>query len=160
MKKLFTVLLMMFTLTTSFSQEKVETSVDSMVVTPQQISEAERIIDKYGSKAIDGLNNAVESITPLAKEGFEMAVKLQYAKGIGYLLPLVIFIILYTMFMKHYKLGNFTEYDWNRHATLSILLLFGCCISFGFALSETGDAILHLVAPEWFAFQDIIKMVK
>src|SRR5690554_3395803 len=99
MKKLFMLLLMLGSLT-AFSMDSDSTQLSEQ---PSKISETERIIDKYGGKIAESFNSIVEKITPVAEEGFKLAVRLQIAKGIASLLPLVLFIISVYLFSKEYN---------------------------------------------------------
>lgn len=138
------------------------------------ITETERIIDKYGGKITESFNNMVENVTPYAEEGFNMVVKLQIAKGIILLLPLIMLIICIIIFKNEYfrinkilssdnipnhfneGYGPFCDSNGTPilYATFISLILL-CIIS----LFTTYDSILYLMAPEWFAIKEILNLI-
>lgn len=140
-------------------------------------TEVERIVDKYTGKAVDGFNAVVDKIAPTAEKGFEVAVKLQVAKGVTRLLPIFGFLIFLGLFNFEYNrittiLNNGREngperYDYNHGvfdedncSVKLILYLVFACILFILTLITTASGILHLMAPEWYAIEDIINLVK
>lgn len=125
----------------SFAQEE-ETEL--------KLSETERIVDKYGGQIKQEFNNLMESVTPIATDGFEMVIKLQIAKGIGMLLPIVIFIILFILFMN--------ELNKDKNEDLIITFAIGSGIFIIIAIFTTYYGILHLLAPEWFAVKEILEL--
>ena len=128
-------------------------------------TQTERIIDKYGGKIIEQFNAVIEKSTPLAEDGFRMVVKLQYARGIGFLLPSILFIIFLVLFNTEYKsvkkeigesdYGPFDEVNITPqlilYLSLSIILFIVACV-------DTVDGILYLFAPEWFAIKEILDL--
>jgi hypothetical protein len=135
----------------------------------------ERLIDKYGGKISEGFNNVVEKTTPVAKEGFYIAVKLNIAHGIGLLLPLLFFFIFGYIFIKEYnKIENILKSDnIPRHMSknhgpmendnttpLLIISLVAIVILSVVSLFTTMPGIKHLIAPEWYAIKDIIELFK
>lgn len=168
MKKFILLLLLSFTIATSFAQDKAKDSTATL-------SEAERIIDKYGGAAIEGFNNVVAKITPMAEQGFEMAVKLQIAKGVGLSLPLIFCLIFLITFFKEYnrldKILSSKEVPnhYNRsygpfdESNITPLLIVSAILFLVFVVLSaftTYDAITHLVAPEWYAIKEIIELFK
>ena len=131
------------------------------VEVPTTASEVERLIDKYGGKIIDGFNSVVEKATPYAKDGFRIAVKLQIAKGIAGLLPLIMAIVF---MVSAFKLNKSAIWDReglkNPAAVLVVICSVISAILFVAALFCTYNAVLYLIAPEWFAVQDIINLLK
>jgi hypothetical protein len=168
MKKLSILFLLMFT-TLVFS-----TTNDS-IQKPSTAQEVERLVDKYGGKIIDGFNTVVEKTTPIAEQGFYIAVKLNIAKGIGELLPLLFFFGFGYLFIREYnRINNILNSDnvpYNMHSgygpmdfinstpLLWISLTF-IVILFIFSLFTTMSGIQHLIAPEWYAIKDIIDLFK
>ena len=135
----------------------------------------ERLIDKYGGKISEGFNDVVEKTTPVAKEGFHIAVKLNIAEGIGYLLPLVFFFIFGYIFIKEYNRidnmlksdniprnmnKNYGPIDDDNSTPLLWISLVFTGILFVISLFTTIPGIKHLIAPEWYAIKDIIKLFK
>jgi hypothetical protein len=166
MKKFLLLLVLAFTLTTSFAQDKVKDSTAT-------ISEAERIIDKYGGAAIEGFNNVVEKITPMAQQGFEIAVKLQIAKGVALSIPLILCLTFLIIFFKEYSRldkilsskevpnhynESYGPFDESNITPLLIVSLASFIIFTIAAAFTTYDAITHLVAPEWYAIKEIIEL--
>ena len=144
MKKLITVLMLtlgLLTFTAVHSQENNDA-----------ITQTERIIDKYGGQIKQEFNNLMESVTPIATEGFEMVVKLQIAKGVGMLTPIVICCILFILFI--------IELNKDKNEDFIIVLGIGAGIFVIAAIFSTYNGILHLMAPEWFAIKDILELIK
>lgn len=163
MKKLFIILLMTVSLQ-SFSQDSI----------PLKISETERIIDKYSSQVINGFEKIIEKTTPYAEEGFKMVVRLEIAKGIVGLFPLIAFFLFFFSFKKEYnkifeilrsenvpshmekRYGPFYEENANPYlifcfiASILFLLLVICSTYF---------SIMRLISPEWFAIKEIIELI-
>lgn len=146
------------------------------------ITTAERLIDKYSEKGITAFNNAVDKIAPTAVEGFEIVVKLQIAKGIANLLPLIGFIIFFSLLYKEYfrietileKIRdpdnsykndsfnrNYGPFGADKNITLILAVnLAGTIILFVMGLVCISYAIEYLLAPEWFAVKEIMGLFK
>lgn len=166
MKKLLFILL--FIPIIGFSQEKSTDTISSL-----EITEAERIIDKYSGKIANSFNEGINKITPMAEEGFEIAVKLQLAKGIAYMIPSLLFIIFIMLFIKEYNdikkelssenipiylnenCGPFDEGNINPKLIIYLAL---SVILFIIAALSIYDGITHIVAPEWYAIKEIIEL--
>jgi len=139
-----------------YSQEK---SLDTL--SNVDITQAERIIDKYAGKISDAFNEGLEKVTPVAEEGFKIAVKLQIAKGIVGLFPFIFAIVFVIIFFNQMKLA--IKLDENKESSdlqAGMMVLSGilgalCIIVTFFTL---GDAIQRLIAPEWFAIKEIIGL--
>ena len=117
----------------------------------------------------------MESAKPFVKEGFQTVVMLQIAKGIGYLLPLILFIIFLILMINEYKRidnilksDNVPEHMNNRYGPtgesnvtpIFILYLIFSAILFLASLTFTFDGITHIIAPKWFAIKEIIELLK
>ena len=139
------------------------------------ISDAERIIDKYGGKIIDGFETITSKITPVATKGFEVAVKLNIAHGIGCLIPLFLFLIfLYSLKNEYFRIDNILKSDnvpdnlnyrrgplhEDNCSLFLVLYIVATVLCFILSLIFTVDGIKHLLAPEWFAIKDIIDLFK
>lgn len=153
----------------------------SFVVNAQQtisdttISNAERIIDKYSGKIANTFIAGIEKITPVAINGFELAVRLQIAIGLFDLVGCVLFFICFIKLFKEYNRINAvldskdtpsrmnkTEgpfFDQNITFKLRAFTLLSVLsvILLPFFLYE---AFTHLIAPEWFAIKEIIEIFK
>lgn len=160
MKKLF--LLLAFIPSIMFAQTDSTTLANAA-----QISEVERIVDKYGGKAVEAFTSFTEKAVPMAENAFEMVVRLQIAKGIGMLLPFIFTFIGWFIFMQEYKRLD-VKYEESRygpfdedHITpwLITTLIFSCIITI-LAIVCTYNGLLHVMAPEWYAIKDIINLVK
>ena len=159
MKKL--VFLLALALGLSFQNTIYATTTDSTSV---QITTAERIIDKYSGKIYDNINDIVSKLEGPAKEVFHYVTMKNFAQGIAGFLPAFLFIILFFPYWINVtKIFN-GKYDGNMdddsQATYVMgwgitLLVLGIITLFTFT-----DAIMHVIAPEWFAIQDIIGLVK
>jgi uncharacterized membrane protein len=149
------------TLSANNAEPSTTAVTDSTITLEKGVSEAERIIDKYGGKIVDGFNTLVSKAVPYAKEGFVIAVKLQIAKGIAGLLPLIaMFLFIYLFFKANKKAEWGYEGPQNTSAVLTIVTGIIAFILFIVAMFNTYDAVLYLVAPEWFAIKDIIQLMK
>lgn len=162
-------------LTTLLLTQTVFGQVDSTSTESTEILEAERIVDKYGSKIVESFNRLVESITPYAEEGFSMVVKLQVAKGVTFLLPLVGFILcMYLSSKEATRIRNILDSNnvpsrmdihasifYKDNATVQLILftILACVLGI-IAIFSTVSGILHIVAPEWYAVHEIIELVK
>lgn len=129
--------------------------------TQEKISEAERIVDKYGGAAVEAFSNAVKNVTPLAEDGFDMVVKLQIAKGIGMMLPLFfIFIVViclpFVIKRSEWKSNGDVS---NGMSILQCILWVLLVLMSVLSCFTVYDGILHLIAPEWFAIKDILSLI-
>lgn len=159
MKKLL-LICMIFLINISYAQKTKQTI---------QITETERIIDKYGSEVINKFNSLIDNATPMAEQGFEMIVRLQIAKGITLLLPALFCLIFIIMFSAEYKTvqkkieedDNTYNYGPFSEEYINIFLIFyifAAIILFITALFTLHDALLHLMAPEWYAIKEILNL--
>lgn len=162
MIKYFLTVLFTYTVFLGYSQQ-----VETDTVPLSNIKEAERLIDKYGSQATKGFNNLVEKVTPLAAEGFNLAVKMQIAEGVARLLPIVLFIIIFILLKRlvdSYKGKEATlNEDLNNNTgvfTLFVIYVVLLVITFLVLLITTYGGITRLIAPEWHAIKEIIELVK
>ena len=158
MKRLIT-LLLVFTIFTVNAQD--------VVVNEKTITETERIIDKYGGKLAESFTEAMESATPIAQEGFKMVVKLQIAKGIANLLPILFFAIFLYLFKRNYDKIAADEnrgdprrgpFDEDNITPLLIVYFVMMCLMFIIACICTYDGLVHIIAPEWFAIKEIADL--
>lgn len=146
----------------SFADTTSVSDTSTSISTNPSISEAERIVDKYGGKIIEGFNSLVQKATPVAKEGFKIAVKLQIAKGIGRLIPIFMFFLFLFLAFKFSK-GSTWDIEGRPENDKAVLTLISGIISgvmFVIACVTTYSGILYLMAPEWFAIKDIIELLK
>ena len=167
MKKLFTLLMaLILTINVGFSQSQGDNGVTIqetptvMSVDSATLSETERIVDKYTDKVASGFNNLLEKTTPYAEEGFNMVVKLQKAKAFAKLMILFMGTIFLIWFMRVFPKADYSEYDWNRWATLSVLIGILGLTCFIIGLFNLYDAVLLFLAPEWYAVKEIMSLFK
>ena len=149
---------------TLFSQD-----VDSLSTT-QQVTEVERIFDKYSAKAVDGLNNAVQNVAPYAEKGFHMAVRLQIAKGIVNIIPLPLTLLfVWLLFRTMKRLDDIEQVKKDTGENISeiraeiykVTLVVSAIVGIVGIIAcffTVGDGILYLIAPEWYAVQDILQL--
>ena len=142
MRKLITILLILVSLN-SYTQV-----LDSIPNT----TETERIIDKYSDNIISGFNTVIEKVTPLAEDGFTVVTKLQLAKGIGMLIPLILCIIFFIWMISLHKKYN----AWSSDESFLSEVLF--IVTLILALLFTYNGLLHIIAPEWFAIKEIMDL--
>ena len=126
-------------------------------------TKAERIIDKYTGKISDAFNQGLDKVTPVAKQGFEIAVKLQIAKGLGYMIVPFVTVLLIILGFKFYnksKTLSKDRYNSDFFEVLSVLCLVLGGIGVIGSMPAIYHGLLHLIAPEWFAIQEIIHLFK
>lgn len=123
------------------------------------ITETERIIDKYGGQIVDGFNNMIENVTPYAEEGFNMVVKLQIAKGIGYLLIPLLTIILFIISFKCRSKSDLDDYDPDTYQVLHYITLILGGILFIASIPAIYHGILYISVPEWYAIKEILNLI-
>ena len=118
----------------------------------------ERVIDKYGQKAVDGFNTAIEKATPIAEEGFRVAVKLQIAKGVEKMLPfaLVTPFLLYILIFNYRRIKDGEEF--NKKHFICLVTFIVSVFFIPVTLISFIDGVKYLIAPEWFAIKDIIEL--
>lgn len=148
---------------------------DSIKTQTPILDKTEHLVDKYSSKIADTFISTMESAKPFVKEGFQTVVMVQIAKGIGYLLPLILFIIFLILMINEYKRidnilksDNVPEHMNNRYGPadslnvtpIFILYLIFSAILFLASLIFTFDGITHIIAPKWFAIKEIIELLK
>lgn len=139
----------------------------------KQISETERIIDKYGDKIVNSFNSFAEKTLPIAEDGFKIIVKLQIAKGLINLIPLIAFIIFIILVHKEYnrllhllnqeEVPSYMDRDYGPfgedNISFPLLLYLIITIVLGLlSLFTTNSGFLYLIAPEWFAIKEIINL--
>ena len=158
MKKLFTIALMFIMLSVTAQNENKE-------VKESNVSETERIVDKYSSKLAENFSQFMETATPMAQEGFKVVVRLQIAKGICKLLfiPLSFFCIWF--FYKNYNSMIREEKDTGKDVSgndwrIGAMVISGLIgiISIITALFQTSSGLQMLIAPEWFALKEITTL--
>lgn len=147
--KLFKLIIIIFLTFTStvFSQSE------------KNVTETERIVDKYGGQIIEGFNTVIERVTPMAEEGFKAVVAVQIAKGIGEFLiggSLILCIIFILYWQK-----RAARDEWEEDNAIPTYIFGGIIqiVSFIVAMNFFYDGILYLYAPEWFAIKDILELV-
>ena len=135
---------------------------DTTSVATLNVSQTERLIDKYGRQAVESFNSLVETTIPLAESGFKMVVRLQIAKGIGGLLPLFLTILSLIIIFTLNKKAEWCKYSGpqNLNAIMQVVFTILGWLLFMVALMSTYDAILYLMAPEWYAIKEILNLVK
>lgn len=148
---------------------------DTTNINTLQISEVERIFDKYSEKVYNGFSEAVDSVTPAAKEGFSYVVKIQIAKGIVSLLPIIVLFISLFLFIKEYRkienvlksnnvpsymCSNTGPFNDSNASPFLIIPFITTILFFTISMFTTYRGVLLLMAPEWFALQEILNLVK
>jgi galactitol-specific phosphotransferase system IIC component len=150
MKKLL-IILLLFVSYNTYSQ------VDSLVTETQ----TERIIDKYGGKIVESFNRFADKALPIAEESFKIVVKLQIAKGIGYMfIPLITIIIIFTGFIcaKKSKTLNVKKYESDRYEVIAVICMVLSIIGIIASCFCIYHGLLYLIAPEWFAIEEILNL--
>ena len=166
MKKFYCILLFLLVTTVVVAQQ-----VDAL---PEQITQAERIIDKYTDQVTDAVISIVDQLEGPATAVFKAVVNLQIAKGIAFLLLLPLTIFVWLVFNIYFKKsiewlndsankGNYyssTSWTESPYATVGVTSLITAIILTIFTLFATYWGILHLMSPEWFAIMELIQIVK
>lgn len=142
-------LLLMFLTLPLFSFSQV---ADSSNIT---VTEAERIIDKYSEKISNSFNEGIKSITPLAEEGFIIAVRLQYAKAVAGLVPIILFLFSIYILYKAKKKKFIDDY---HDLTEKVLMTIFSIITLIISCFTITDTLGMFIAPEWYAIKDIIRL--
>jgi len=139
------------------------------------ITTAERVIDKYTTKMFDAVQNTAQALEQPAKEIFKSVVKLQVAKGITYLLPILVFIIAILIFYREYRRierllssqnvpSCYDKYqgpmgDGNIN-TIMVLSLVIACVCIAISIFSIPVGIQYLASPEWFAIKEVLSIFK
>lgn len=135
---------------------------DSIPKIVEKTTEVERIVDKYTNKVWDSFATLVEKASESAKVGFKWVVKLQIAKGIAGLIPLILAIMLWISFKRTYEKASVKEnfqFHLETEPIMIMKLVTATCISI-VAATLFYDSVLYLIAPEWFALKDIRDLVR
>lgn len=172
MKKIFLLLVLlvsapMFSQTTEVVKErisKIENTVDILKkadAADVEITEAERIIDKYSGKISDTFEKGLETVVPVAEQGFEIATKLQFAKGIVHLSVVGLWVLFLFLTWKTYKVAKEDDpHCWvdgkcGGFALTSLVIASVLTIALPFMLYH---GLTHVMAPEWYAIKEIIEL--
>lgn len=139
---------------------------DSIVTSPTgdivNVTEAERIIDKYTGKLYDGVADITERLSGPAEEVFGYVVMLQIAKGIGMLSPLLFLFIF--LFIGYVYLNKGLKADFKNkgeaYGIVGVVSLVVAAIFFIIGIFSVYAGLLHLIAPEWYAIEEIIGLIK
>lgn len=128
-----------------------------------QVTQAERIIDKYSGQISEAFNSGVEKITPVAEQGWEMAVKYQVALGIKDVSVALFWLIILMIIL--YNVNKAWKWAKQEDEEDMMGLIFGFTALVGGSLCAVviaylADGILYLIAPEWFALQEVIGLFK
>lgn len=160
----------MFTVTAQTDTTSV--TVNSLQLDSLQISEAERLIDKYSGKISDAFTSGIESVAPMAKNGFEAVVRLQIAKGLGGLLSFALFIFSFLFGFRvirkdrdralkehghiKYWCSDGPTFKVIQGVVLALMGFIGIVI--WLANDFITQSIMQLMAPEWYAIKEIINL--
>ena len=136
---------------------------DTLMTITNETTQTERIIDKYSDKVFTTFESAITSATPMIKEGFGWVVRLQIAKGVAYLCIPILFLIVFRLFLKYYKIASddskdsrYTWVDCDNGITAVITLVISCALFVG-SIPATYHGLIHIMAPEWCAIKEIIQ---
>jgi len=115
-------------------------------------TETERIIDKYSDKISQSFEEGLQKVAPVAEQGFEVAVRLQIAKGTVYMLGAIMLLTLILMTFFYKPLVKYIHEVSGGSIYGFVVVSF---IPLGILLY---NGITRLIAPEWFAIKEIIEM--
>lgn len=170
MKKLSILVFLLFGLMMGINAENGNDSTKQLTET-----ETERIVDKYSTKILNFVSTSLEKMEGPAKETFKIVVKLQIAKGIASMTPLIFMIIFFYLLYKEYNRinnilmsdnvpenmnENYGPFDESNVSVFLILYLIMAILSTAIFIFTIYNGIVHLIAPEWFAIKEIISIVK
>lgn len=148
MKKLFFIVLML-TQMQVFAQDSITT----------QITETERIIDKYSDKATEAIKGLAIALEVPAKHVYKILIKQQLIYSIGWILVFVVGITASFFLIKFVKYA--IEQNWDETAIIMSVFLGGGCVALMIASIMNFDVILTgIINPEYGAIQEISKLIK
>ena len=127
---------------------------------PQTITEAERIVDKYGGKISGAISSLADALKVSAEHVYMVLVRQQVAEGISVVLLLVVFIIIAIMFSRNFNKADYKDSQGNRHATMSIILGICTAVLGVILIFILPEAIIKLINPEYGAIKEIFELVK
>lgn len=126
------------------------------------LHETERLLDKYGTKLAVAFSESLDKVTPMAGQAWSYAIKYQKAKGYSFIvIPwiIVLFCLILLLLGRIWYFKMDSESNKELLSTVSVVLF----IVLGFAgvlgLFILPKGIMLLLAPEWFAFQDIMLLL-
>jgi hypothetical protein len=172
MKKFILFFMFAFLSIKSFSNHSV--AVVDTSQTPV-LDKTEKLVDKYGAKIADAFMSSIDKATPFVKSTFTSLVYLQIGRGVAYLMPLILSIIFFLIFLNEYKkidnilksdkvpnnlesrYGVFHENNINPPIIISLVLFILLFIVGCFTYKE---GLEHIFAPQWFAVKDTIELFK
>jgi len=152
MKKIFVLLAFVIT----FASQTIAITADST-----NISNAERIIDKYSDKAYTTIVSIADRLEGPAKEVFHYVTMKNFAQGIAGFAPALLFLMLfYYYFPTVKKMIKENKCDADHGAVFVVgwglaLLALGIL-----TISTFQSSVMHIIAPEWYAIQDIVSLIK
>jgi hypothetical protein len=161
---------------TALAAQLVQTVIDQNlpkpVVPDTKISWPE-LAEKYGDQAIEGVKSLAgkveELLTKASPTVWRALIMKQYAKAISGLLVPVVFLIALVVWVlawrKHVfevnSRGELTENGQGGVAiTKYVVPILLACITVGTAVYMSMNYIPYLVAPEWYAINDIVDALQ
>ncbi len=142
----------------TFAQDT--TKIQDPFITEAGLEKTDEIISKYADGIRDAFNEGMEHAVPVAKDGFELMVRYEIAIGITYLMPLLFFIVFFSMCIVYAKKSEWRKYEIDFEGVMCMILGTVSCIALIITMCTIGEAVLHLLAPEYYAIKDIIAMFK
>ena len=161
MKKIFLLLVFaLMTFTVSFAQESTTVQDVKEVVAEVQptLTEAERIVEKYSTKAVDAISGLAEALKVPAEHVYGVLVRQQVAEGIaliGYLFLTLLFLFI---FWKAQGKANWNSdgnfYNW-------VAIISGIISFIGIIIVTLGldIAIIKIYNPEYGAIKEIFELI-
>lgn len=136
-----------------YEQQEVIDSLSSPV-----LSEAERIVDKYGGKIADAFSEGLSKVAPVAEDGFRIMVIYHRAEGITVVLGFLI-----SLFFAYKCASGIKEVLDERDTEGRQVALIAGAIVFSiatcvFLVNTFSWGLTSIIAPEYYAIKEIISM--
>ena len=159
MKKFFAILMITIMTIPAMSFAEETKNDNTQVISEQNISTAERIIDKYSEKMYETFSELAQNLKGPAKEAFGYMVKKEIAQGYVFMIPLVGFLL--TLLLGIIIIYSSIRHDGNEALeAIGASALVASAIFLAISIFTTGSGIMYLIAPEYYAIQDIFELLK
>lgn len=149
MKKIFTVILILTQLSV-FAQDS----------TTVQISDVERVVDKYVDKTTEAIKGLAKALQVPADHVYSVLMKQQYIKSITWIATggISLGVIMMILFLGY--LG--TKYDWDE-SMMVIIVVLGCfifAIPLFISITQLDVILTGFYNPEYGAIKEISNLIK
>lgn len=122
-------------------------------------------VDKLGDaykynieKAESIVGKLWDTVAPMGVHAWDMVVRIQIAKGIVLLIPFIFISTILIILIRNKNRPDFKTFDFkNALWTSSVFIL---TIAFFQTSEGLYMGLMHLFAPEWYAFKEIMGLIK